>query len=343
MTKLRVVFVHLNTEFPKHLIANCYRMKRLFPDIDLHLIHNTEAALPNELGITIHKVDISRYELDFKNHKWSVEFRSGFWQSSLLRILVLEQFHELFPMDSILHVESDVILMSDFPFDRISQLDLPYWNSFGNEADVAALIYSPTIVHTKLLVASLRNAVKLNHDLTDMTALNFVRKENPKIFKLFPTSYLDESFNTIPFIFDGAILGMWLFGQDPRNHYGFQPRFLNLDESHYNIFKGTIFLNNAGVLTLREKSNVSQIVSLHLHCKDTRLFEIDSALFKRRIRSASKKIHMVLFRPGVFLNLAIGAVRGNDLKGFFYNFPLLGRLLRMIRGTARATKRALRS
>lgn len=340
MSKLHVVFVHLNTKFPKHLLANCHRMRSLFPEVDLHILHNTDNTLPDELGVAIHKVDTSTFESDFKNHEWSRDFRHGFWQSSLLRILVLEQFHELFPNDSILHVESDVILMSGFPFDKITQLDLPYWNSFGNKADVGALIYSPTMSYTKLLVACLRKAVTANSQITDMTALNFIRNGNPDVFKLFPTSHLDESFGTIPFIFDGAVLGMWLFGQDPRNHYGFQPRFLNLTESRYGIVRGSVHLNEAGILTLREGSKVSQIVSLHLHCKDIRLFEADSALFKRRVRSASKRIHLVLFKPRVFLKLTIEAIKQNELRGFGYNFPLLGRLLRMIRGAARATKKS---
>jgi hypothetical protein len=194
--------------------------------------------------------------------------------------------------------------------------------------------------HTKLLVASLRKAVNANSQVTDMTALNFVRNERPDVFKLFPTSYLDESFETIPFIFDGAILGMWLFGQDPRNHYGFQPRFINVTESRYSIIRGSVHLDETGLLTLREGSEVSQIVSLHLHCKDTRLFEANSALFKRRVRSASKRIHVVLFNPRIFMKLTIEAIKENELRGFVYNFPLLGRLLRMIRRTGRATKKS---
>jgi len=340
VSKLHVVFVHLNTKFPKHLIANCYRMRSLFPEVNLHILHNTDSTLPDELGVAIHKIETSTYESDFKNHEWSRDFRHGFWQSSLLRILVLEQFHELFPNDSILHVESDVILMSGFPFDKIAQLDLPYWNSFGKKADVGALIYSPRMSYTKLLVASLRKAVNANHQITDMTALNFVRNESPDVFKVFPTSYLDASFETIPFIFDGAVLGMWLFGQDPRNHYGFQPRFLNLTESLYSIVRGSVHLSDAGLLTLREGSEVSQIVSLHLHCKDTRLFEANSTLFKRRVRSSSKRIHVVLFKPSVFFKLTIEAIKQNELRGFVYNFPLLGRLLRIIRGTTRAAKKS---
>jgi hypothetical protein len=339
MKKLRIVFVHLNTSIPEHLLANCRRMKSLFPECDLHLIHNSASDLRSELGITTHKIDISKYEHIFRNHKWSMKFRQGFWQSSMLRILVLEQFHELYPEDPILHVESDVILMPNFPFREICQQNLPHWNSFGHDADVGALLYSPEKKYTKLLVDSLRLAIEKNQYFTDMTALNFVRKENPETFKLLPTSSLDSSFEKLPFIFDGAIFGMWLFGQDPRNHYGFQPRFVNIPESKYQIMKKTIFFSDAGLLTLREEFKVSQIVTLHLHCKDTRLFKPDSKLFKKRIRSASRRVNILLFRPKVFLHLALSAVKNKEIKGFIYHFPLLGRAVRIIRKISRATRK----
>jgi hypothetical protein len=103
--------------------------------------------------------------------------------------------------------------------------------------------------------------------------------------------------------------------------------------------KKTIFFNDAGLLTLREEFKVSQIVTLHMHCKDTRLFKPDSKLFKKRIRSASRRVNMLLFRPKVFLLLALSAMKNKEIKGFIYHFPLLGRAVRIIRKISRATRK----
>lgn len=331
MSRLRLVFVHLNTNFPPHLMANIKRMKSMFPEMEVHLIHNLETSFPDDLGIFMHRIETSRYDLDFKNHKWDTKFRKGFWQSSLSRILVLEQFHEQFPLDPILHLESDVILMKNFPFQEISKLGETYWNSFGTDSDVGALIYSPTFNATTHLVDALRDAIRANPYITDMSALNMVRRNDPDKFKVLPTSSSDKSFKNIPFIFDGAIIGMWLFGQDPRNHYGFQPRFLNLTESKYFVKKNTISLNAIGEMFLQEGTQLSTVVSLHLHCKDVRLFESQGELVQKRVSAASRSAHIVLFKPKIFFTLAYTAINERQVKAFLYNFPLLGKILRMMR------------
>lgn len=339
MKALRIVFVHLNTNLPKHLIENIKRMRLLFPESDLHIVHNLEISLADKFDITAHRITQSKYESDFKNHQWSTDFRSGFFQSSLMRVFVLEQFHKKFPMDPILHIESDVILMPDFPFEQIAELRMPHWNSFGIDADVGALIYSPTFNDTELLVKALRKVLCSNPHSTDMTALNYVRKENPEIYKLFPSSYQDETFKSLPFIFDGAALGMWLFGEDPRNHYGSTPRFKNPRGSHLGFKKKTVFLDNKGRLLLKEGSVLSQVVSIHLHCKDIRLFDFNNYLFRLRVRSSSKRVNMPLFSLKIFFSLARDAIRENQLKSFVYHFPFFGGFLRIVWAKAKGVKK----
>ena len=321
----------MNTEIPPHLLENLRRTQTLFPKHEVFLITNFSINLPADLRVKIFQVGINDFVSDFEAHEWDSSFRNGFWQASFMRILVLKTFHDRYPSDSILHVESDVILLPQFPFESISKLTKLHWNSFGNKADVGALIYSPSSTETAFLVSSLRLHLKVNPRATDMTALFAIRQENSDRCNVLPTSPLDQSFSSLPFIFDGAILGMWLFGQDPRNHYGYQPRFRNLSESFYALTRHSVRVHETGSLNFLECGVTAPIATLHIHCKDKRLFLQDGELLNRRIRQASKVLHLPLFRPTVLRELFVDALRERRLKGFIYNLPILGKLIRLFR------------
>ena len=313
------------------MIENLRRTQSLFPKHEVFLITNFSSSLPPDLSVRIFQVGVNDFAHDFGAHEWDSNFRNGFWQTSLMRILVLKTFHDRYPNEPILHVESDVILLPAFPFEPISRLSELFWNSFGDKADVAALIYSPNSIETSFLVSSLRLHLKANPRATDMTALFAIRQENPVRCRVLPTSPLDQSFSSLPYVFDGAILGMWLFGQDPRNHYGYQPRFRNLSESFYTLTRRSVKVDEIGSPYFFQNGIIAPIASLHIHCKDKRLFIKGGELLTRRILQASKVLHLPLFRPEVLKALFVCALREKQLKGFIYNFPILGKLLRLFR------------
>ena len=294
------------------------------------MVGNTQNE-PDSLPVTFIRVDTNQFEGDFVNHALDRKFRGGFWQSSIMRLLVLEEVHAHFPNNPILHVESDVLLMSNFPISLFEGCRKVLWNNFNEVTDVGALVFSPNLDDSTNLVAALRSIIRENSKVTDMTALFRIRELNPDRFSILPTSCFDPSYSKFPFIFDGAILGMWLFGQDPRNHYGAQPRFINLPESKYKLKRGSFFTSEDGVLMLREREMISPVVSLHIHCKDIRLFKLTDKLFTARINQSSKYLVRPLFLPKVFFFLLIQSIKQRTFLGFLYNFPLAGRLLKTLR------------
>lgn len=331
MANIQIVFVHLNTQVPLHLIENVRRTKELFPDIQVHLVGNLECTLPKDLESNFMLVSTDSFKEILLSHTWDTGFRNGFWQSSLMRLLVLSEVHKIIGGSPILHVESDVILLPGFPFDEITKSPLGMWNKFNQTTDVGAIVFLPDLEASIFLFDSLTYILKEDPSVTDMTALSRVRQLHPNRFSVFPSSITDDDYAALPFIFDGAIYGMWIFGQDPRNHYGFQPRFRNLPESTYGLAKGDVYFNERGLLVLLEGSIESPIVSLHLHCKDTRLFSLKSRLFQKRIHSCSRAWNIGLIRPTVFLNLLLSAFKQKQFKAYVYNFPILGRIIRLIR------------
>jgi len=330
MYKLKIVFVYLNSSFPAYLIENIRRTHNLFPDLEIYLVGNIQLE-PDDLPVTFIRVNTIQFEKDFDNHSLDRHFRSGFWQSSIMRLLILEEVHANFPDNPILHIESDVLLMSNFPINLFENSSKSAWNNFNESSDVGALVFSPNLSETSYLVSTLRTIIREDPRITDMTALFRARQLSPDRFLILPSSYTDANFSNFPFIFDGAILGMWLFGQDPRNHYGGQPRFRNLPESKYTVRRGGFFISSDGCLMLRERDKISPVVSLHIHCKDVRLFHLRNDLFRSRIIESSKYFVTPIFLPRVFISLLVQSIKHREFLGFAFNFPLFGRLFKLIR------------
>ena len=323
---MKLVFVHLNGKIPVFLEENIRRARILFPDKEVYLGINTPQNLEFDENVKLIEFDASTNNQLFEDHALNSDFRNGFWQISIERILLLAKIHEKFPNESLLHIESDVILSSLFPFEKVDSLQKIHWLNFNNNLDVGALIYSPNLEKTKFLTNSIIDLMKQNKSLTDMSALRIVRQKYPTHVDLFPSSVSDESFNNFKVIFDGAIYGMWLFGQDPRNHFGFLRRFLNLRESrivlerrNFRYFSDQVFF----IFDDESNSEKYPIVNFHIHCKDPKIFNTDGIFLQKRIAQVEKRINAPVFYPHIFINLLRSAKESNSLLTFFSHFPVI--------------------
>jgi len=325
-----LVFVHLNTALPDFLIANIRRTRQLFPDLSICLASNIDQAYPHELDIDFKKVNSSKFARDLSSHSWDRNFRSGFWQTSILRILILDEIHSLYVDKLLLHIESDVMLSNFFPFEILSEEKKILWCSFGPNVDVGALIFSPSPKQTSFLVKNLRHEIVEDSRLTDMTGLYRVRIKNPNFIGIFPSSEGDTRFDGFQCIFDGAALGMWLFGEDTRNHFGFLRRFRNLSGSFTIYRKGDIFFDLNGDLSCRNLSRPARVASVHVHSKDVRLFELGSGLYNKRVKQSQRRFNLPVFEFDTFVSLFKQAQSEGNLKAFIYYFPFFGVVIRKL-------------
>ena len=117
---MNIVFVHLNTKVPRYLINNIKSTIEMFPEHQVHLIHNEVVSLP--------KIKLLKSYLYTKDAKWRnleailnhpKSFRGNFWFTSLARFLAISQFAKEFPGE-IVHLESDVVISRDFPFEKFT-------------------------------------------------------------------------------------------------------------------------------------------------------------------------------------------------------------------------------
>lgn len=347
MIQTSLCLVHLGSLETPHFWANTAYLRRTFPERPLALVLNDDELIlkAQMLGNKVFRYvpELETNEIfDNLSKSFDHEFRKGFWRYSLERLFAFSQFHKNNP-GPLLHLESDVLITVDFPFEKFSMMKNVSWQSLNHEADVASLLYSP----------SSRKSIELSLDLikelqekplhTDMTVLAALRKNrpdaylslpsgiNPKrdVFNLYPTedirrvTRLGEHFAGY---FDPAALGMWNFGHDPRNHFGFSKRHVLMPESIIDPSKLVLSLTEP--LQIRDQFGDS-IFSLHLHSKDVKLFSINQIHYiKKYLKSGRLNSTQYIFYPSMFLSLIRDYASRGKMHELIANLPLIRKLKR---------------
>ncbi len=333
------VYVHLGPDIPKHLLLNLDRHADLFPNQKIVLISNEkwDGKITSKVENFLVPTQMMDSEL-FKEMSKHLDFsfRKGFWQYTFQRLFVLEALHLKYPERSLLHIESDVVIMPNFPWEEFGNIPHLAWLPVNHESDIAALVFSPNLNMTQELVKSLVEFATLNPDTNDMMALRNFAVRYPDKHKYLPSitiqtlnrkrdSESPESLNSDFFggIFDPIAFGMWNFGQDPRNFFGIRRRYF-IDDSH--------FVDPSKVFLTYEKSelrdqNGTAIFNLHLHSKYLGLFGPD---WEKELRIGLQEAKMNHKKYSFSHNIFKSLLREKGLKLMLWemlaNFPGLKKL-----------------
>jgi len=172
---------------------------------------------------TFHYLENSIYSND--------NFRGGFWKLTSYRLFVLYEFMKLYNIEDVIHLENDVPIYYNcdtlLPLLEKKYMYIPFdcWNR-----NIASIVYIPN--HT-IYYEILKH---YNSSITDMENFSMIQKITNLIenFPIFKTSELNDEFkfvtknyNLFKFIFDGAAIGQYLGGVDPRNIQGDTRGFIN--------------------------------------------------------------------------------------------------------------------
>lgn len=270
---MHLIFVHLGKAEARHLRPNIIRALKLFPNLEITVIYSEDLFTLNFRDLPIHlykyqEIDDSDHSLSNLGH--DTKFRNNFWRYSLERLYALSEWHVSHPNEKILHIESDILLMPNFPLATFGELERISWCAFNDTHDVASILFSPNPAETLWMIEGINNNISTDTRLTDMTALRRLRNEFPK-----RVSYLNSSENSDKFggIIDAAPIGMWLCGRDPRNHYGVIRRFMKLPESDMDPSAVKYQILGDGVLKASFSDGTTKpILNLHVHSKQKILF-----------------------------------------------------------------------
>jgi hypothetical protein len=231
---------------------------------------------------------------------------------TIKRFFLLQEFIEKTGSCDVLHVESDVILMPNFPFKTFTGLECDLAFPMVDAQHAAA---SVMYIKNHEAIESFINFIdseKLRHDDTDMRILVKYAKENSNVCIL-PSRIESEISgegrkSVFEGVFDGATYGQYLFGLDPRNNLGrrtlFQPLSNHHVKAHNYSYEVTIINQRYGLQVSSKNGQKYPIYNLHIHSKDLRAFMIkldEPAFLNHRCKQASAGKIKVEFVPMIFL------------------------------------------
>ena len=336
---VKIIFTHFGNTIPKHLVANVLRTRDLFPNIQLVLLVEEECVIPKNIEKFRFRISKSADWIRISeglNHP--KDFRDNFWFTSLARFLALGNYMNECPGE-FLHVESDVILAQDFPFEKFSEMKNPIaFPILSQTHGIASTLYIRDFSSIDTLVELCYSSAKSDPLTTDMLILRklfdkcrqsvlplpigpgdaryFSELIDPSLIEQF-----EDSVDWFGGIFDGLDLGYYLFGIDPRNHKGIRylrrllpNHYLQVDKIDFRFSDERNFPN---VVVDNANGRELPVFSLHIHSKNLKLFSSKSGNMTMKIGCDSYR-----FGPGkqfvfrIFFQACVRALRKRILIVF---------------------------
>jgi len=343
MNETEFVFVQLGTHLPKHLIQNLLLVNDSFPNIKINLVLSESCQriklIPDFVDLTFYTATESVEGILSKKVR-DPTFREGFWRYSLERLFAIESIHFAKPNASLIHIESDILLLPEFPIDKFKLLNHVSWMCVDAEKDIASIIYFPNIAKTRKFTKDLYDYLVESDSPTDMLGLHWLRQNHPQEYMLLPTGIsLHEDLHSetkdspditeifSEGIFDAAGIGMWLTGFDPRNNYGVTKYFetSKLRESGFYIDPSAFpytYEKSSGLSFTRGHIR-TQIYNLHVHSKSRLLFSKNWQRELERLTELSAYGRpRSEFSLGALINLILSNFHDRTLLAFLFYSPL---------------------
>jgi len=286
-----IVYAHFGSQIPKYLLRNISNVAENIPNYSVVLL--SDQSKSRKLNPSVQYM-LVEHDLIWGQIQERLEhpkdFRKNFWFTSLIRLYELGKFATV-SNSKLIHIESDVILSDDFPFDKFLSIDeLLAFPVFNQTMGIASTLFINGKEGGKLLMEWCISAAKVNSKTTDMLILGDLFRDHESKIKILP-SFVDlksdsafdvelkfqASKNLKQFggIFDGLEIGQYIFGEDPRNNRGFSLLrnrnpygFLKIEKSKFEFLNGRSFPYLSDM-----RGNLYPVFSMHVHSKNLALFK----------------------------------------------------------------------
>jgi len=230
-------------------------------------------------------IDSATLHTDFdKKSKLDKTYRGGFWNNASKRLFLVYEFMKMNNIENVIHLENDVLLYSNMNYNFNKKI---YITMDSKNRCIPGIIYIPKYdLFTKLIE---------NYDFTknDMINLANYYLNNKDIIKTFPIidNSLDkciynENFKEFNSIFDGAAIGQYLAGVDPRNIAGDTTGFVNETcEIKYDKYAFKWMKKGGNYFPFVEiNGKLIAINNLHIHCKKLENFRMKDPVENKYIK-----------------------------------------------------------
>jgi len=294
---MRIALVYLGDSLPKYVLKNYFFIKKTFLENDIWLVVDSKKIF-NKITKTEIQVWLAPKIMPSNDTK---AYRNNFWIETRNRFFALEKFHESFSDQSLLHIESDVIIFPTFPMSKIDEINKSIAFPMSSpKVGIASTLYFKTSEATKFLCKFAANEVKNNTKITDTEILgNLYQKYPDKVFIFRSGPDELEAYNNVNDcqqaslsgdkslvndlgIYDASTLGIHLCGTDPRNHFGVSIILDPLNHHFLKIYQCEFELDN-GEITLINGNEKRLIHTLHNHSKNIKLFDKSNLAYFKKV------------------------------------------------------------
>jgi hypothetical protein len=270
---MKIILVSVGN-FQEYILDNINNLL-LFNNNDITVITNKEFFRHfidyRVILIDCNELSVNHFNINSKLNK---EYRNGFWNYCSLRLFYIYSYIQQYNLTSCIHLENDVLTYIHFDDIKSNFKEDKVYATFDCDTRVIpGIIYipnhksfEPIINNYNFHLNDMENLAKFNESVILPLPIFPIISDN--IFK-FNKLYFD--FNMI---FDGAAIGQYLGGVDPRNIPGDTRGFINETcVIKYNNYKFEwIQIDNLFIPHLVIENIKYKICNLHIHSKNLQKF-----------------------------------------------------------------------
>jgi hypothetical protein len=114
-------------------------------------------------------------------------------------------------------------------------------------------------------------------------------------------------------IFDSAPVGMWLLGQDPRNHKGNLRRFIDLEESFIQPGAVSFIWDEEDYLQIISNGRRFSLFNLHIHSKELKYF---GTSWERHLQKAVQESQSQKKKSKLLINIFVRSAYAAFMRRF---------------------------
>ncbi len=272
---MHLILVHIGPQFPDY-INDCISQASRFIGIPIHVILPHQFIPLLSPGVIPHPIESlsSPYIDQFEQmSKLDSSFRNGFWKYATLRFFYIHAYAKKAGLNDIFHIEYDNLIYYDFAkkIDIFRQKDMwlvldspsrciPSFMYFKNASALEHLL--PQLIHTSSRgMNDMESLAKYYNTNKSKVGLLPIVINYPNI----PQEYYENAF-MFGCLFDGACVGQYIGGVDPRNTPGDTRGFIN-ETSIFRCDRVNIEWKTVNSLNCPFLNNMP-MVNLHIHSKE---------------------------------------------------------------------------
>jgi len=331
-----LILVYLGHKIPRYVFVNLRNLRRQFPHQQIVLIverdmlinESTKTELNLEVYVYTKSQNLHVSELS-KHH--DLGFRNGYWSHTIHRILAFLDYQIKNRLDCVLHIEADMTLMPNFPFEAIARTEGIVWGYYNEERDVGALIFVSDVKDAEWLRDETIKTWKEYPHFTDMQLLKEISNSHQNRISFWPSG-LSMAINAnspvnvselqltskrqvdVGGIIDVASIGMWLCGIDPRNNRGkkihFSNSFISNGDSWVDPSELKYIFHENEKISIRAPFGEIPLYALHNHSENEKYFGKSRGNYLARLYSDFLRSGVPITRisPRSFLLLALESI-----------------------------------